>query len=211
LPRKLSLAVSGLAAAVTLAWMAWQMIRLWWFPALSDGPGPGLAPWVMGFFLLFAPMLVAGTFVMSGSEFGDELLLRLVPVFFLVVWCLGAGSVAVYAASDLDGRLVPSYLLMAVTRIVSLFVSIASSPEPRDDAVGGTMKRWGVEVGLFLLFTFAALFLPVPEGRVERTPTGRGMFEQNPELPLAAMSAYFVALAAIELFALRRGLRSTGE
>lgn len=211
LPERAMNILSSLLSAAVLGWAAWQLIRMWWLPLPTDGAGPGLAAWVSGFFMCFAPLFVAAHCAagdLGGVRHSDDLILRGTVVFLGVAWCLGAGSIAVYATSSGDGPLVRNYLFTIVPRIASLYSSVASTRGPRHDAIGGVMRRWGMEVGLFLAFTFAALWLPVPEGNVGRTATGRGIFEQDPEKPLAAMAGFYLSLAAIELSTLRQGLRS---
>lgn len=187
--------LSGFWTAGSCWFMGGLFITAWWWPRqLEDGAWVKLG---VGILVLEFILIHAGAFLnhlmtrKAGWARTKSLLglLALYTVFGLAI-----------ALAFRSWWLLGSFALVMTGRVWSLYAG--------EDAMGRAISQRRVVASalLFLLLTFATIFIPVPAGGIDRwllqevwPARGHGLWEQSPERALAMGAAYFFLLGLVEL------------
>lgn len=189
-----------LVSAATCWWMAGLFITAWWWPRrLDDGAWVklGVGILVLEFILLHSGAFLNHLMTRKAGWGRTRTLIGLVALYSVF-------GVAI-ALAFRSWWLIATFGSIMVGRIWTVFAG--------DDAMGRAITQRRVVAGtmLYLLLTFATIFVPVPAGGITRPllrevwpKRGHGLWEDAPERALAMGAAYFLLLGLVELRPPRR-------
>lgn len=167
------------------------LVAWWWPRLLDDGRWIkfGVAVLVFEFLTIHATAML--TFGLKNKGTAPRNWMWLVALYALMALAM--------AFAFRSGVLLLSFAALLAGRVRALFV-------PEDHATRvSTNRRVAVSAVLFLLLTFATVFVPVPAGGVDAALLGQvwpdrgsGLWEQRPQQALALGFVYFLVLGWVE-------------
>ena len=183
-----------LIAAAPCFWLAWVLLNVWLEPMAWDE-----GHWVrfgLGLMMLEFVVLHSGAFMSAlgskqASPIGWRLLAGMMVFYGLIVWAF-----AQITGSD---TLLLIFAAIVISRVIALLID-------REHARAQLMKRSSCGIVLYILIAFASVIIPVPEMGItaevlsEVYPDrGGGLWERQPQLPIAGAALYFALMGCAEL------------
>jgi hypothetical protein len=182
----------GWAAAFGCWFAAACFLMAWWWPRiLDDGRWVKFGVGVLIFEFLTIHATAMLTFGLRSKGLAPRSWVWLVALYAAIA----AGAAAAFSS----WVLLLSFAALLAGRVRALF-------RPDDPAtLVATHRRVAVSAALFLVLTFATVFVPMPAGGVDAAllaqvwpERGSGLWEQRPQQALALGFLYFLLLGAVE-------------